>query len=889
MNVPETVKAIKKSLGDKPLEGGYGGVFWNPENGKAILNVGDWHDESDYGTRLKAVKKIKGVTDVEVEYEMGQLSNNWIIYPGNAPKFKQEEIKEGIHDGLKAMFDYFDAFCKQKGCFYDISSDEADHQGFLLKDKKFANELFDHMAPLANDHKIHIEMDTNRKDGVMFSFTLESIQDDGHWKALSKKPKRRDFSPFSKPGDADKVRKGQTIYQKNPKLPKSLDKILEEKLRIPTVAVDLDGTLAKMYDKFDPKSIPDPRPGARKAMKQFQDKGYRIIIFTVRGDKKLVKDWCHEHDIHYDYVNENPDQPPDSSGKVVADVYIDDRAEDGSQPWSKIMDNVGDVLVKEAEESETFKIPKEATRRLSDRFKIVFQLSSVVFSPTYDADGVMEQISPKIPEPPEAGDTEEGLSDEDAWGDTVEQRLLRVHMIDNGIFPQSRQVYEFYLLVDEHPGADDYTINPTLRQNRSPKGIQAPYNEIADVLDNNLKPPKPGMTGEVLRAYLKKIEKLPEILDQYHEHTFGEDQRKSPTGKHRRSQSMYPSSFKKSKTFGGVGETVHGNMIPPQIERSTNVGLASADRTTTPGEQKKMKTQRKDLTDVPLVPPDLAAEQMIDRIDILIERTVPGTRIGRVRDNSRRSLVTKKIVPAQEAAKVSRAGEDELDMSVDLTSPFEVSENVIPDDEASKEKRDVLGTMAKQQNMRPLGVFGPADQRQKPAGTPNQSQSASNVRVQHPPDRGFDASSPSIATSGLNADKNVDETMPWEVPGGDPLKFHSSNEDADFFSALDDKFEELVNEDMARPEDGYGLVQRLIAELGMVTVARKIQSPSHTYIKACDGDVRLELEHYRDGFTGGPEKLSVYKRDRLLGELEVDLSKNTVVDETAEKIRDLIG
>ena len=34
--------------------------------------------------------------------------------------------------------------------------------------------------------------------------------------------------------------------------------------RPPTVAVDLDGTLAKMYDRFDAKKIEPPRPGARK-------------------------------------------------------------------------------------------------------------------------------------------------------------------------------------------------------------------------------------------------------------------------------------------------------------------------------------------------------------------------------------------------------------------------------------------------------------------------------------------------------------------------------------------------------------------------------------------------------------------------------------------------
>ena len=120
---------------------------------------------------------------------------------------------------------------------------------------------------------------------------------------------------------------------------------------IPTVAVDLDGTLASYEKGFDPNNIEDPRPGAQRAMKEFQRRGFRIIIFTTRGDKQLVKDWLHEHDIPYDYVNENPDQPPDASGKVIADVYIDDRAVDGSQSWSKTVEQT----VKRVEKTAGFR------------------------------------------------------------------------------------------------------------------------------------------------------------------------------------------------------------------------------------------------------------------------------------------------------------------------------------------------------------------------------------------------------------------------------------------------------------------------------------------------------------------------------------------------------
>lgn len=99
-----------------------------------------------------------------------------------------------------------------------------------------------------------------------------------------------------------------------------------------TICVDLDGTLAEKEEPFNPKTIGDPREGAVEWVRLFHEAGARIIIFTVRGDAKLVEGWLKKNDVPYDYVNENPDQPPDSSGKVYADVYWDDRAFNADDP-----------------------------------------------------------------------------------------------------------------------------------------------------------------------------------------------------------------------------------------------------------------------------------------------------------------------------------------------------------------------------------------------------------------------------------------------------------------------------------------------------------------------------------------------------------------------------
>jgi len=70
-------------------------------------------------------------------------------------------------------------------------------------------------------------------------------------------------------------------------------------------------------------------------LRKFKATGAVVIIWTVRGDDALVKAWADKHQIPYDYINENPHQPPDSSGKLVADVYLDNRAIRAEGTWDE--------------------------------------------------------------------------------------------------------------------------------------------------------------------------------------------------------------------------------------------------------------------------------------------------------------------------------------------------------------------------------------------------------------------------------------------------------------------------------------------------------------------------------------------------------------------------
>jgi hypothetical protein len=88
-------------------------------------------------------------------------------------------------------------------------------------------------------------------------------------------------------------------------------------------------------------------------MKKLKDAGARLVVHTVRGDAGSVRAWLDRHGFPYDHVNESPSQPPDSSTKLYADRYVDDRAVDASRPW----DEFGPGLLAFV---EGYKPPKEA-------------------------------------------------------------------------------------------------------------------------------------------------------------------------------------------------------------------------------------------------------------------------------------------------------------------------------------------------------------------------------------------------------------------------------------------------------------------------------------------------------------------------------------------------
>ena len=101
-----------------------------------------------------------------------------------------------------------------------------------------------------------------------------------------------------------------------------------------TIAVDFDGTLCE----YAFPEIGEQRRSHKILMSkliQLRNEGHKLILWTNRGDNDEYPvlteavEWCRNRGLIFDAVNENlPNQNKLSgySPKVMADIYIDDRA-----------------------------------------------------------------------------------------------------------------------------------------------------------------------------------------------------------------------------------------------------------------------------------------------------------------------------------------------------------------------------------------------------------------------------------------------------------------------------------------------------------------------------------------------------------------------------------
>lgn len=93
-----------------------------------------------------------------------------------------------------------------------------------------------------------------------------------------------------------------------------------------TICIDFDGVIHDYSTGWQGEDVfGNMIPNADTGTSVLKQKGWTVIIFTTRKKTDGLEKWLKEHNISYDYINENPGQPENTSGKIIADVYLDDR------------------------------------------------------------------------------------------------------------------------------------------------------------------------------------------------------------------------------------------------------------------------------------------------------------------------------------------------------------------------------------------------------------------------------------------------------------------------------------------------------------------------------------------------------------------------------------
>lgn len=93
-----------------------------------------------------------------------------------------------------------------------------------------------------------------------------------------------------------------------------------------TICIDFDGVIHDYSNGWQGEDVFGQMiPNADIGTSVLKQKGWTVIIFTTRKKTDELEKWLKEHNIAYDYINENPRQPENTSSKIIADVYLDDR------------------------------------------------------------------------------------------------------------------------------------------------------------------------------------------------------------------------------------------------------------------------------------------------------------------------------------------------------------------------------------------------------------------------------------------------------------------------------------------------------------------------------------------------------------------------------------
>ncbi len=109
-----------------------------------------------------------------------------------------------------------------------------------------------------------------------------------------------------------------------------------------TICIDFDGVIHDYSKGWRGIDVYDkPLDGAKEGLQALKDAGWIIIIYTTRNDTPKLREFLDSNGLVYDYINCNPNQPVGSDkGKLIADVYLDDRGITFEGNWSDSIEKI---------------------------------------------------------------------------------------------------------------------------------------------------------------------------------------------------------------------------------------------------------------------------------------------------------------------------------------------------------------------------------------------------------------------------------------------------------------------------------------------------------------------------------------------------------------------
>jgi Zn ribbon nucleic-acid-binding protein len=113
----------------------------------------------------------------------------------------------------------------------------------------------------------------------------------------------------------------------------------------PAIWIDMDGTILT-HDKWQGEEVfGEPIIGAKEHIDNLA-KDFTIIIWTSRKNVNKIKNVLKNHDIYFDYINENPLQPPNTSSKICCMAGLDDRVARFTGDWNEAEKQLREIASK---------------------------------------------------------------------------------------------------------------------------------------------------------------------------------------------------------------------------------------------------------------------------------------------------------------------------------------------------------------------------------------------------------------------------------------------------------------------------------------------------------------------------------------------------------------